>query len=155
MLLLDRHSRKVSNDDIQFWGSHIQTATPRQFRNSFRNSGFRQPPAGGPADARVSHSPYIIAGSGSHTPRNDTAMYEKADIVRAAVEKEELGTKLYDPERDGTGVPKRPFLLSHAVMIGLAMALVVVVEMACVAKVWCLCWKGFGGKGRRFADGPG
>ena len=55
-----------------------------------------------------------------------------------------MGNKLYDPERDGTGVPTRPFLLTHAVMIGLAMALVVVVEMACVAKVRAPAfgWKG-------------
>jgi len=71
-------------------------------------------------------------------------MNEKANRVQAAVEKEEMGNKIYDPERDGTGVPTRPFLLSHAVMIGLAMALVVVVEMACVAKVQIpkLGWRG-------------
>lgn len=59
---------------------------------------------------------------------------EKVTVIQAAIEREELGEKAYDPERDH-GIPKRPFLLNHAVVIGLAMVLVVVVEMACLAKL--------------------
>lgn len=56
-------------------------------------------------------------------------------VVESAIEKEDLGDRLFDPERDGLEVPKRPFLLTHAVIVGSAMILVVVVEMACVAMV--------------------
>jgi hypothetical protein len=72
-------------------------------------------------------------GSGTRTPV-DPEMNEKLAIVQAAMNKEEHGHKLYDPEK-GDNDMHRPFLLSHAIQIGLAMVLVVVVEMACVAKV--------------------
>ena len=72
-------------------------------------------------------------GSGTATPV-DPIQGEKLAIILAAMTKEEWGDRLYDPEK-GDADMERPFLLGHAVMIGLAMVLVVVVEMACIAKV--------------------
>ncbi|KAL1616786.1 hypothetical protein SLS54_008178 [Diplodia seriata] len=68
-------------------------------------------------------------------PIVDFAIDEKRKVIDSAIEREDQGEKLFDPERDGLEVPKRPFLLTHAVIVGLAMILVVVVEMACVAKL--------------------
>jgi hypothetical protein len=51
------------------------------------------------------------------------------------LEKEERGNRHYDPEKQKDEDFQRPFLLTHAITIGLAMILVVVVEMACVAKL--------------------
>jgi hypothetical protein len=65
----------------------------------------------------------------------DPATNEKLGIVHAALEKEELGNKHYDPEKQKDEDFQRPFLLTHCIMVGLAMVLVVVVEMACVAKL--------------------
>ena len=62
-----------------------------------------------------------------------TGSTEKFDVIKTAIAREEEGDKAYDPERDGTEAPKRPFKLTHAVCISLAMVLVVVVECACVA----------------------
>jgi hypothetical protein len=72
-------------------------------------------------------------GSGVITPV-DPELNEKLAIVWAAMTKEEHGHKLYDPEKGDTDL-ERPFLLTHAFMVGIAMILVVTVEMACVAKV--------------------
>jgi len=65
----------------------------------------------------------------------DPAMNEKIGVIQSAIEREEQGDKVFDPELEGQEAPKRPFLLTHAMIVGLAMILVVVVEMACVAKV--------------------
>ncbi|KAK0664079.1 hypothetical protein DIS24_g683 [Lasiodiplodia hormozganensis] len=73
-----------------------------------------------------------IVDSGASTPR---LLDEKRRVIDTALEREDQGDKFFDPERDGLEVPKRPFLLTHAVIVGLAMILVVVVEMACVAKL--------------------
>lgn len=62
-------------------------------------------------------------------------MNEKIGVVQTAIEREEQGDKIFDPEKEGHEPPKRPFLITHALIIGLAMVLVVVVEMACLAKV--------------------
>ena len=61
-------------------------------------------------------------------------MNEKIDAIDRAIEVEEQGDKAFDPENDEK-LLKRPFLLTHAMLVGLAMVLVVVVEMACLAKV--------------------
>jgi len=65
----------------------------------------------------------------------DAAMNEKIGVIQSAIEREEQGDKVFDPELEGQEAPKRPFLLAHAMIIGMAMILVVVVEMACIAKV--------------------
>jgi hypothetical protein len=81
--------------------------------------------------ARASMMPGTTPG---WTTPGDPVVNEKVTVIQAAIEQEELGDKAYDPEKD-QGVPKRPFLLTHAMVIGLAMVLVVVVEMACIAKL--------------------
>ena len=62
-------------------------------------------------------------------------MTEKYNVIQTAIAREEQGDQAYDPERDGTEAPKRPFYLTHAVMIALAVVLVVVVELSCVASM--------------------
>jgi hypothetical protein len=79
-------------------------------------------------------SMYPISAHQSSTQLN-AEMNEKITAIDRAIEAEEMGDKIFDPEKDGEEVPERPFLLSHAFVIGLAMILVVVVEMACIAKV--------------------
>ena len=58
---------------------------------------------------------------------------EKFEVIKTAIAREEEGDQAYDPERDGVEAPHRPFLLTHAFMVSLAMILVVVVEFACIA----------------------
>ena len=58
---------------------------------------------------------------------------QKLDAIQIAIAKEEEGDQAYDPEKDGKEAPTRKFMLTHAVCIAIAMVLVVVVEMACVA----------------------
>lgn len=72
---------------------------------------------------------------GYSTPPSNPEWNEKYDVIKTAIQREEDGDKAYDPERDGTEAPPRPYLLTHATCIGLAMVLVVVVEFACVAKL--------------------
>ena len=67
--------------------------------------------------------------SGYQTPERK----EKYDVIQTAIAREEEGDAAYDPERDGREAPKRPFLLTHAVMCGLAVILVIVVEFACIS----------------------
>lgn len=77
-------------------------------------------------------------------------MSEKIGAIDRAIEVEEMGDKVYDPEKEGE-LSDRKFLLIHAVTIGIAMVslspcsfsngpnriqvLVIVVEMACLAKL--------------------
>jgi hypothetical protein len=77
-------------------------------------------------------------------------MSEKIGAIDRAIEVEELGDKVYDPEKEAE-LPERKFLLTHAATIGIAMVrypgsdqaaatdlkqiLVIVVEMACLAKL--------------------
>ncbi|KAH0543419.1 hypothetical protein FGG08_002277 [Glutinoglossum americanum] len=99
------------------WGTQI--ANPGVI-SSYRNSRQSLFPTGG--------------GSGTSTPR-DPAMNENISAIQAAIEREEQGDRVFDPEKESQEVPKRPFLLTHAVVIGLSMILVLVVEMACIAKL--------------------
>jgi len=79
---------------------------------------------------------YIPMGPSSEwSGANEAALNEKLGAIQTAVEKEEQGALAFDPEKDGIDPPKRPFLLVHALLVGLAMILAVVVEMACVAKM--------------------
>ncbi|KAF2021806.1 hypothetical protein BU24DRAFT_417432 [Aaosphaeria arxii CBS 175.79] len=64
----------------------------------------------------------------------DSEMSEKLGVIDRAIEVEEMGDKAYDPEKEAD-LPERKFLLVHAVTIGIAMVLVIVVEMACLAKL--------------------
>jgi hypothetical protein len=72
--------------------------------------------------------------SGGSLPE-DPAIIERISVIQTAFEREEQGDRVFDPEKEGQEAPKRPFLLTHALIIGLAIVLVVVVEMACIAKV--------------------
>lgn len=109
------------------WGSHIvNPSVPTSFRHS--NTTASSSPGYG------RHSVLPLGAPGNLTPV-DAVVSEKVNVIQTAIEKEEHGHKYHDPEKDGNEVPKRPFLLTHAVIIGLAMILVVVVEMACIAKV--------------------
>ncbi|KAK6373448.1 hypothetical protein LTS17_008468 [Exophiala oligosperma] len=65
----------------------------------------------------------------------DPTMKEKINVIQAALDKEVHGDQLFDPEKEGQEAPKRKLLLRHAVMVSIAMILVVVVEMACIAKM--------------------
>jgi len=84
--------------------------------------------------------------SAQTTPHNQSVIFsqgpidaqtnEKIGVVESAIKWEEDGDKIYDPEKDGPGgPPPRPFLLTHSVIIALSVVLVVVVELACVAKL--------------------
>jgi hypothetical protein len=56
-------------------------------------------------------------------------------IVQAAIEREENKDSYFNPDLESAEAPERPFLLIHASVIGVAMTLVVFVEMLCVSKV--------------------
>lgn len=65
----------------------------------------------------------------------NSSVMEKLNIIQTAVEKEQQGDKAFDPEREGEEAPKRKMLLNHALVVGASIVLVVVVEMACIAKM--------------------
>jgi hypothetical protein len=65
----------------------------------------------------------------------DKELDEKRGIIATAMEREAEGEKNFDPDVEGMAPPRRPYLYTHAIIIGLAMALVVVVESLCVAKL--------------------
>jgi hypothetical protein len=68
-------------------------------------------------------------------PPGDPVINERISVIQTAINQEEQGDRVFDPEKESQEAPKRPFLLTHALIIGLAMVLVVVVEMACISKV--------------------
>jgi hypothetical protein len=63
------------------------------------------------------------------------SIHEMLGAIENAIEKEERGDQAFDADKEGMAPPPRPFLLVHAMLVGLAMILAVVVEMACVAKM--------------------
>ncbi|KAF2088052.1 hypothetical protein K490DRAFT_65333 [Saccharata proteae CBS 121410] len=110
------------------WGSQIPDPMMSPLRNTAPASISQ------PDDLRASYFPTVaVMKAGSANASG--FLNEKVQAVARAIEKEDQGEQLFDPERDGFEVPKRPFLITHAMIIGLAMVLVVVVEMACVAKL--------------------
>ena len=131
------------------WGSQVPQAnsTPRSSSPFGQRTSMQAPPPqvgqgygpasmiqpyGTPAMAQPYNTP--IPGF-DPSAQSNPEWNEKFDVIKTAIAREEEGDKAYDPEKDGTEAPKRPFLLVHAACIGLAMVLVVVVEMACVAKL--------------------
>ena len=116
------------------WGGHVPSSgSPQRSSSPFGNRMSMHssyPHASLPP--QVYNTP--MPGSPSFPPGLHTPEFnEKYDVIKSAIAREEEGDKAYDPERDGTEAPQRPFCLTHAVCISLAMVLVVVVEMACVA----------------------
>lgn len=109
------------------WGSHIpshnsvsyQAAPPMQ---SHQASSY----------GRTRSSMFPV--SAPMTGPVPSEMEEKLGAIDRAIQVEELGDQAFDPEKEAD-LPERKFLLVHAVTIGIAMVLVIVVEMACVAKV--------------------
>jgi hypothetical protein len=100
----------------QIWGSHIGTMTATTPYHSY------SPP--------VAQTP-----GGTSAISSDPELSEKMGIIQAAIEREENEDAHFDVEKEGARPPERPFLLLHATVIGVAMTLVVFVEMLCVAKV--------------------
>jgi hypothetical protein len=71
----------------------------------------------------------------SSSALKDESVVEKLNIIQTAVEKEELGDKVFDPAVEGQEAPERKMLLNHALIVGASIVLVVVVEMACIAQM--------------------
>lgn len=102
--------------EFQVWGSYI--ATPR---TPYSYQWFPQP--------------QMVQTPGINTPSSTSQMDEKHLAIQAALELEELGDDRFDPATESGAPPPRPFLLLHASVIGVSMALIVFVEMLCVSKV--------------------
>ncbi|KAF2110146.1 glycosyl transferase family group 2-domain-containing protein [Lophiotrema nucula] len=110
------------------WGSHIpahNVVSPYNQTPPFRS---HQPSSHG----NIRSSAFPI--SAQMTGPLPSEMSEKIGVIDRAIEVEEMGDKAYDPEKEAE-LPERKFLLVHAVTIGIAMILVIVVEMACLAKL--------------------
>jgi hypothetical protein len=60
---------------------------------------------------------------------------EKSQICETPRRIDEDTDEVYDPESEAAGPTKRPMVLTHSFMVGLAMILVVVVEVFCVGTV--------------------
>lgn len=84
-----------------------------------------------------SYSPPVAQtpGGNSAISSSDPELTEKMGIIAAAIEREENKDTHFDVEKEGAEAPERPFLLLHAAVVGVAMTLVVFVEMLCIAKV--------------------
>ncbi|KAF2258386.1 hypothetical protein CC78DRAFT_478949 [Lojkania enalia] len=110
------------------WGSHIpshSSVSPHQHAPAVHS---HQPSTNG--HTRSSGFP-ISAPMDGPVP---SEMSEKIGAIGRAIEVEEMGDRVFDPEKEAE-LPERKFLLVHAVTIGIAMILVIVVEMACLAKL--------------------
>lgn len=60
---------------------------------------------------------------------------EKSQTFETPLRIEEDTDEVYDQESDAAGPSKRPIVLTHSFIVGLAIILVVVVEVFCVATV--------------------
>ena len=134
----------------QVWGAPIRaeaalnmpSAAPETFRfprATEVNSYFPRTPD--QPQARVSRlmdfqfaNPTMLARE-SFNPSTNKDVQQKLSVIRTAIEQEEMGDKVFDAEKESQEAPKRPFLLIHAILIGLAIALVIIVELGCVSKV--------------------
>jgi hypothetical protein len=81
----------------------------------------------------------MAINSGAATPnaRQDSVAYEKsAAIIMRAIEQEEKEAKGEDfldvDDENAMKIPKRPFLLTHSLMVGLAMCLLISIESLAV-----------------------
>lgn len=97
------------------WGSHIpspQIVAPLQPTPPFQSQQAS-------SHGRTRSSMFPI--SAPMTGPLPSEMSEKIGAIDRAIEVEELGDKVYDPEKEAE-LPERKFLLVHAVTIGIAMA---------------------------------
>ncbi|OQU99178.1 hypothetical protein CLAIMM_04850 [Cladophialophora immunda] len=53
----------------------------------------------------------------SETALHDESVVEKLNIIQTAVEKEEQGDKIFDPDKESQEAPERKILLNHALMV--------------------------------------
>lgn len=79
--------------------------------------------------------PVAQTPGGQSSLSSDPELSEKMGIIQAAIEREENTDAHFDVEKEGAAPPERPFLFLHAAVVGVAMTLVVFVEMLCIAKV--------------------
>lgn len=129
---LVRHGADVEDMLIaHLWGN------PKTKSRSISLSGsmekIREPESAQMRDSRTLSAqilPYL-----PESALRDSAVVEKLNIIQTAVEREQQGDKIFDPEKESQEAPKRKMLLNHALLVGGAIVLVVVVEMACVAKM--------------------
>ncbi|KAH7126787.1 glycosyl transferase family group 2-domain-containing protein [Dendryphion nanum] len=110
------------------WGSHIPSYHPPPTFHHALPIHSQNPSS----QDRTRSSIFPISAHISGSLPSD--MSEKIGAIDRAIEVEEMGDKAFDPEKESE-LPERKFLLVHAVTIGIAMILVIVVEMACVAKL--------------------
>ncbi|KAK0111250.1 hypothetical protein ONS95_001622 [Cadophora gregata] len=96
------------------WGSHI--STPNNYSWSPGYAGARGGASSSPSSASI-------------------VLDEKYLAIQAAIDIEDRGDDYFDPNTESAAPPPRPFLLLHAGVIGVSMALVVFVEMLCVSKL--------------------
>ncbi len=82
-----------------------------------------------------SMSPPLPQSPSAISSEVDPELSEKWGIVHAAIDREENKDAYFDPDVEGAEPPHRPFLLLHAAVVGVAMTLVVFVEMLCIARV--------------------
>lgn len=131
------------------WGSHIPALQPVAPVAPYQQAAPLQPEPPSLKD-RIRNSMFPI--SAPMTGPLPIEMSEKIGAIDRAIEVEEMGDKVFDPEKEAE-LPERKFLLVHAVTIGIAMVsllftvagsvvyannrqiLVIVVEMACLAKL--------------------
>ncbi|KAF2752330.1 hypothetical protein M011DRAFT_415679 [Sporormia fimetaria CBS 119925] len=109
------------------WGAHVPSHFPTGLTQSARPVPQELSPE---SPTRISAFPISAPLTGGLP----SEMNEKIEAIDRALEVEELGDKIFDPEKEAV-LPERKFLLVHAVTIGIAMILVIVVEMACIAKL--------------------
>ncbi|KAL2065738.1 hypothetical protein VTL71DRAFT_3408 [Oculimacula yallundae] len=110
------------------WGTHI--STPVNSYSWSPNYQPRHPVSSTPSSASV-------------------FVDEKYLAIQAAIDIEDRGDDYFDPNTESAAPPERPFLLLHAGVIGVSVALVVFVEMLCVSKL--LTEYRYDGKVIRFA----
>jgi hypothetical protein len=146
----------AQGDDIEtwlvglVWGSQVPSAPGKRSASPFGarismssvdrgNIGNNNPKAHRSAQPspQVSSTPMYGTPSARSEEQHEVPLppeyYEKFGVIRQAIAREEEGDRAFDPERDGAVAPTRPFCLTHALCIALAMVLVVLVELSCVA----------------------
>jgi hypothetical protein len=60
---------------------------------------------------------------------------EKDPVILEALEVDEIKEAFEDPEAANRGHPKRPMILTHSVMVGLTLILLIALEAIVISKV--------------------